>query len=65
MACSMRPIPALFLFVGLAVAGAGLGVLVSFERRLDNEVKALNSGLAIGLGVALALFALLASRDRD
>jgi hypothetical protein len=53
----------IFLF-GMAVAGAGLGVLLSFDRSVDGVFPAQAGGTAVGLGLGMAIFAIL-TRDRE
>lgn len=58
----MRPISALFLFLGLAVAGGAIGFLASLGQSFDEEQKAVFSGVGLGLGLGMAVVAVVSNR---
>lgn len=52
------------LLIGLALAGSGLGGLVAFERIIDGYGSAVLSGLLLGVGLAIAIYGVVANFTR-
>jgi hypothetical protein len=60
----VKNLSAVLLLVGMAIAGYALGMLVWFERSSDQQEVATSSGLTLGIGLGVAIFAVL-SRHKD
>ena len=51
-----------WMFLGLAMAGYGVGTLASLSLAWDEQDTAKTAGVAVGLGLALAIWALISDR---